>query len=91
LAAAHALSASRPLALLVQRLLQGAIRLYQLTLSPWLGRQCRYEPTCSVYAAEALERFGVRRGLWLAAKRLGRCHPWGGSGYDPVPSADRSA
>jgi len=61
------------------------IRLYQLTLSPWLGRQCRYEPTCSHYAAEALQRFGVRRGAWLAAKRIGRCHPWGRSGYDPVP------
>ena len=71
----------------VQRLLLGLIRLYQLTLSPWLGRQCRYEPTCSVYAAEALERHGVRRGSWLAAKRLGRCHPWGSSGYDPVPDA----
>jgi putative membrane protein insertion efficiency factor len=72
----------------VQRLLVGLIRLYQLTLSPWLGRQCRYEPTCSKYAAEALERFGVRRGVWLAAKRLARCHPWGRSGYDPVPALD---
>ena len=69
----------------VRALLLGLIRLYQLTLSPWLGRQCRYEPTCSNYAAEALERHGVRRGVWLAAKRLGRCHPWGRSGYDPVP------
>jgi putative membrane protein insertion efficiency factor len=68
-------------------LLLGLIRLYQLVLSPWLGRQCRYEPTCSVYATEALEQHGVRRGLWLAAKRLSRCHPWGSSGYDPVPSA----
>ena len=74
----------------VRRLLLGLIRLYQLTLSPWLGRQCRYEPTCSVYAAEALERHGVRRGLWLTAKRLGRCHPWGSSGYDPVPAADNA-
>ena len=70
----------------VRALLLGLIRLYQLTLSPWLGMQCRYEPTCSKYAAEALERHGVRRGLWLAAKRLGRCHPWGRSGYDPVPT-----
>ena len=69
----------------VRAALLGLIRLYQLTLSPWLGRQCRYEPTCSKYAAEALERHGVRRGVWLAAKRLGRCHPWGRSGYDPVP------
>lgn len=68
--------------------LLGLIRLYQLTLSPWLGRQCRFDPTCSVYAAEALCRFGVRRGIWLAAKRLGSCHPWGRSGYDPVPAAE---
>ena len=72
----------------VRTLLLGLIRLYQLTLSPWLGRQCRYEPTCSRYATEAIERFGVRRGTWLAAKRLGRCHPWGRSGYDPVPAAE---
>jgi hypothetical protein len=73
-----------------RRVLLSAIRLYQLALSPWLGRRCRYEPTCSEYAAEAIERFGVRRGAWLAAKRLGRCHPWGGSGYDPVPTTRRS-
>lgn len=70
----------------VRALLLGLIRLYQLTLSPWLGTNCRYEPTCSHYAAEALERHGVARGAWLAAKRLGRCHPWGRSGYDPVPA-----
>jgi len=69
----------------VRAALLGLIRLYQLTLSPWLGRQCRYEPTCSHYAAEALQRFGVRRGVWLALMRIGRCHPWGRSGYDPVP------
>jgi putative membrane protein insertion efficiency factor len=69
-------------------LLLGLIRLYQLTLSPWLGTQCRYEPTCSKYAAEAMTRFGISRGAWLAAKRLGRCHPWGRSGYDPVPALD---
>jgi putative membrane protein insertion efficiency factor len=75
----------------VRALLLGLIRLYQLTLSPWLGTQCRYEPTCSSYAAEALEQHGVVRGVWLAAKRLGRCHPWGRSGYDPVPAHDSPA
>ena len=69
----------------------GAIRAYQLTLSPWLGRQCRYVPTCSAYADEAVRRFGARRGAWLAVKRLGRCHPWGSSGYDPVPEPDDAA
>jgi putative membrane protein insertion efficiency factor len=75
----------------VRAFLLGLIRLYQLTLSPWLGTQCRYDPTCSNYAAEALEQHGVVRGVWLAAKRLGRCHPWGRSGYDPVPAHDSPA
>jgi len=75
----------------MRALLLNAIRLYQLTLSPWLGRQCRYEPTCSHYAAEAISRFGAGRGVWLALKRLGRCHPWGRSGYDPVPAVDNVA
>jgi len=65
-------------------LLLGGIRAYQLTLSPWLGRQCRFEPTCSVYAAEAIEIHGTLRGSLMALRRIGRCHPWGGSGYDPV-------
>jgi putative membrane protein insertion efficiency factor len=79
---------ARHAATAVQRTLIFAIKVYRLTLSPFLGRQCRYEPTCSVYAEQALRRFGVRRGAWLAVKRLGRCHPWGGSGYDPVPEPD---
>ncbi len=61
------------------------IRLYQYTLSPVLPRNCRYHPTCSVYAIEALHRHGVARGGWLALRRILRCHPWGGQGYDPVP------
>lgn len=69
------------------RCLVGAIRCYQFILSPWVGRRCRFEPTCSVYATEAIERHGPLRGTYLAARRLARCHPWGGSGYDPVPES----
>lgn len=65
--------------------LRGVIRAYQLTFSAWLGRQCRFGPSCSEYAMEAVGRYGVLRGGWLAIKRVCRCHPWGGSGYDPVP------
>ena len=68
------------------RLLRLPILLYQWTLSPLLGPSCRYTPSCSHYALEALTKHGVIRGLWLALKRLARCHPWGGSGYDPVPT-----
>lgn len=65
--------------------LQGAIRAYQLLVSPLLPPSCRFLPTCSDYAFEAVGRHGALRGLALAARRLARCHPWGGSGYDPVP------
>ncbi|HVJ40290.1 MAG TPA: membrane protein insertion efficiency factor YidD [Dongiaceae bacterium] len=61
------------------------IRLYQLAISPLLPPSCRYHPTCSAYAVEAVERHGLMRGTWLTLLRLARCHPWGGSGYDPVP------
>lgn len=71
--------------------LNGAIRLYQWLLSPLLGANCRYAPTCSEYAREALATHGVRAGLWLALKRIARCHPWGSSGYDPVPKRKASA
>ena len=63
------------------------VRLYRLAISPWLGSNCRYDPTCSAYAIEALQVHGVLRGTGLAIKRIGRCHPWGRSGYDPVPPA----
>jgi len=65
--------------------LRGLIRLYQLTLSPLFGPTCRYLPTCSHYAAEAIERHGAWRGGWLTVARLSRCHPWGSDGFDPVP------
>ncbi|HMU71238.1 MAG TPA: membrane protein insertion efficiency factor YidD [Ferruginibacter sp.] len=61
------------------------IKLYQWIISPWLGQKCRYTPTCSHYAVEALKKYGPLKGLWLAIKRISRCHPWGGHGYDPVP------
>jgi putative membrane protein insertion efficiency factor len=61
------------------------LRLYQISLSPLLGPACRFEPSCSHYAVEALERFGLARGFWLAIRRLARCHPLGKSGYDPIP------
>ncbi len=61
------------------------VRFYQLAISPFFPSACRYVPTCSHYAIEALKVHGPWKGTWLAAKRIGSCHPWGGSGYDPVP------
>jgi putative membrane protein insertion efficiency factor len=67
----------------------GLVKLYRVTLSPWLGMNCRFQPTCSEYTIEALKKYGIFKGAWLAAKRIVRCHPWGGSGYDPVPDNPR--
>ena len=61
------------------------IYIYRVCISPMLPPSCRYTPTCSQYAIEAIKRHGPFRGTWLAIKRICRCHPWGGSGYDPVP------
>lgn len=61
------------------------IKLYQWTLSPLIGRQCRYQPTCSNYGLEAIRKYGPFKGGWLTLKRVLSCNPWGGSGYDPVP------
>jgi uncharacterized protein len=69
--------------------LRAAIRLYQLLLAPVLPPSCRYLPSCSHYADEAIARHGVLYGSWLALRRVCRCHPWGGSGYDPVPDSPR--
>jgi uncharacterized protein len=65
------------------------VRFYQLAISPWLGSNCRYQPTCSSYMIEALKEHGLIKGLWLGTKRIGRCHPWGDSGYDPVPKKNK--
>lgn len=69
----------------LKTLLKGMIRGYQLLVSPLLGHNCRYLPSCSAYGMEAIDRHGPVAGSWLAAKRVCRCHPWGGSGFDPVP------
>jgi len=61
------------------------VRLYRLIFSPWVGFNCRYQPTCSAYALEALKKYGALKGSWLTIRRLGKCHPFGGNGYDPVP------
>jgi len=74
----------------LNRMLRGLIRLYQLVLSPILPPSCRYLPSCSDYAIEALASHGVLAGSWLALRRIARCHPWGGSGCDPVPPGARS-
>lgn len=67
------------------RLLSMPVLLYRAAISPLLPPSCRFTPTCSAYALEALRRHGALKGTWLTLKRLARCHPWGGSGYDPVP------
>ncbi len=66
-------------------ILSGLIKVYRYAISPYLPANCRYYPTCSAYASEALQKHGPVKGSWLTVKRLGRCHPWGGQGYDPVP------
>ena len=63
----------------------GLIRFYQKCISPLTPPACRYTPTCSQYGIEAIRKYGVIKGGWLTVKRISRCHPWGGSGYDPVP------
>ncbi len=69
----------------MEKLLLGLIRGYQLTLSPFIGQHCRFTPSCSHYAAEAIRVHGPARGSWLAVKRIGRCHPFCEGGIDPVP------
>lgn len=69
----------------MKRVLLALIEIYRMALRPWWGRQCRYTPSCSEYAAEAIDRHGAARGAWMALRRVGRCHPWHEGGFDPVP------
>ncbi|MSR15825.1 MAG: membrane protein insertion efficiency factor YidD [Gammaproteobacteria bacterium] len=70
---------------MLSRMLRATVLLYRYTLSPLLGPRCRFSPTCSEYCLEALAVHGALKGGWLTIRRLLRCHPWGGAGYDPVP------
>lgn len=67
------------------------VRVYQYIISPYLPNNCRYTPTCSQYAVEAFEKHGALKGGWLTIKRIGRCHPWGRGGYDPVPNREHKS
>ena len=69
----------------MKKILLVTLGLYQKLLSPLMGPSCRFHPTCSEYAIEAIERFGVKKGVFLSIKRISKCHPWGGSGVDLVP------
>lgn len=73
---------------MVARILMAVIRVYQTAVSPWTPAACRFTPTCSEYARRAILTRGAARGSWLAVRRILRCHPWGGHGYDPVPGWD---
>lgn len=71
---------------MIRQLLIAPIRFYRYVISPWTGHSCRFTPTCSVYAIEAIETHGAMRGSWLTTRRLLRCHPWCEGGHDPVPT-----
>ncbi|MDD2966201.1 MAG: membrane protein insertion efficiency factor YidD [Desulfovibrionaceae bacterium] len=78
------------MSMFVRKLVLFPVRVYQYCISPLLPPSCRFYPTCSAYAVEAILVHGVLRGSWLTLRRLARCHPWGGSGYDPVPPRTRT-
>ena len=71
---------------MIKRLLMGVVRAYRLTLSPWLGSSCRFEPTCSLYSLGVLDAHGALAGSYLTVARIARCHPWCAGGHDPVPT-----
>jgi len=73
----------------MKRLLIALVRGYQLLISPFLGQNCRYMPSCSAYTIEAMEKCGPLKGIWMGMKRVGRCHPFHEGGYDPVPDPDK--
>lgn len=73
---------------MLRTFLIGLVRFYKAAISPWTPPACRFTPTCSGYALEAIEKHGSLRGGWMAIRRIGRCHPWGGFGFDPVPEPD---
>ena len=73
------------------RILIALVRFYQVAISSWTPAACRFTPTCSAYAIDALREHGAARGTWLAMRRIARCHPWGGFGFDPVPPRSPSA
>ncbi len=75
----------------MKRLLLWLVKIYRYALSPLLGNNCRYYPSCSCYTEEAIEKYGAWRGLWMGLKRLSRCHPWHPGGYDPVPEPDEDS
>lgn len=79
------MSLLKGLSKLIGLLLIVPIRIYQMVLSPLLPNACRFQPTCSHYSIEAIAKHGPIKGLWLAIRRISRCHPWGGHGHDPVP------
>lgn len=74
---------------LVSAILIALVRFYQLAISPLLGSNCRHSPTCSAYMIQAIQEWGPFKGTWMGLKRIGRCHPWGTHGYDPVPRRPR--
>ncbi len=69
---------------MIKRFFIGLVKGYQYLISPLLGQNCRYTPTCSEYSIQAIEKYGIFKGFWLSIKRISKCHPWGGSGHDPL-------